>query len=91
VVLLSLPFTMFNETIKLYRLNRNVESVFLTFKKLYSSTKKSKREFLIIDNVINYEKSLSYSSIPLNDNLFHEMNESLSIEWNEIKKEHKIE
>lgn len=90
LVLLSLPFTMFNETIKLYRLNRNVESVFLTFKKLYSSTKKSKREFLIIDNVINYEKSLSYSSIPLNDNLFHEMNESLSIEWDEIKKEHKI-
>lgn len=90
VILLSLPFTMLNETIKLYRLNRNVETVFSTFKKLYSSTKKSKREFLVIDNVINYEKSLSYSSIPLNSKLFHEMNETLSVEWNEIKKEHKI-
>lgn len=90
VILLSLPFTILNETYKLYRLNRNVELVFTTFKKIYSSTKKSKREFLIIDNVINYEKSLSYSTIPLESKLFYEMNDQLSIEWNEIKKEHKI-
>jgi hypothetical protein len=90
VILLTLPFTVLNETLKLYRLNRNVETVFCNFKKIFSSTKKSKREFLIIDNVINYEKSLSYSSVPLNSPLFVEMNDELSIEWNEIKKEHKI-
>jgi hypothetical protein len=64
--------------------------VFLNFKKIFSSTKKLKREFLIIDNVISYEKSLSYSSIPLDSTLFNEMNDELSIEWNEMKKNHKI-
>lgn len=91
VVLLALPFSVANETRKLYRLNRSVESVFGTFKKIFSSTKKSKRESLIIDNVINYEKSISYSSIPLNSKVFHELNDSLSIEWNNIKKQHNIE
>jgi len=90
VLLLSLPFTIINEARKLYRLNRNVELVFSNFKKIFNSTKKTKREFLIIDNVITYEKSLSFGSIPLNSDLFHEMNDKLSIEWNEIKKEHKI-
>lgn len=91
VVLLALPFSVANETRKLYRLNKNVELVFGTFKKIFSSTKKSKRESLIIDNVINYEKSISYSSIPLNSKIFHELNDSLSIEWNNIKKQHNIE
>ena len=90
VLLLTLPFSVLNETHKLYRLNRNVESVFLNFKKIFSSTKKLKREFLIIDNVISYEKSLSYGSIPLDSSLFNEMNDELSIEWNEMKKNHKI-
>lgn len=90
LILLTLPFNVLNETHKLYRLNRNVESVFLNFKKIFSSTKKLKREFLIIDNVISYEKSLSYSSVPLNSSLFNIMNDELSIQWNEIKKNHKI-
>lgn len=90
VILLALPFSVLNETHKLYRLNRNVESVFLNFKKIFSSTKKLKREFLIIDNVISYEKSLSYSSTPLDGSIFNTMNEELSIQWNEIKRQHKI-
>ncbi|WP_337967535.1 hypothetical protein [uncultured Flavobacterium sp.] len=90
VLLLTLPLSVLNETNKLYRLNRNVEFVFLNFKKIFSSTKKLKREFLIIDNVISYEKSLSYSSIPLDSCLFSKMNDELSIEWNEMKKNHKI-
>ena len=91
VILLALPFSVANDTRKLYRLNKNVEMVFGTFKKIFSSTKKSKRESLIIDNVISYEKAISYSSIPLNSKIFDELNDELSIEWNDIKKQHNIE
>jgi hypothetical protein len=90
ILLLTLPFTILNETRKLYRLNRNVELVFSNFKKIFNSTKKSKREFLIIDNVITYEKSLSYGSIPLDSKIFNEMNDELSTEWNKIKAQYKI-
>lgn len=90
VVLLALPISVANDTRKLYRLNKNVDMVFGNFKRIFSSTKKSKRESLIIDNVINYEKSLSYSSIPLNSKLFDQLNDELSVEWESIKKQHNI-
>lgn len=90
VILLTLPFSVANDTRKLYRLNTNVERVFGNFKKIFGSTKNSKREALIIDNVINYEKSLSYSSVPLNSKIFDELNDKLSIEWESLKKQHNI-
>ena len=90
VILLALPFSVANDLRKLYRLNKNVEMVFANFKKIFSSTKKSKRESLIIDNVISYEKSISYSSVPLNSKIFDKWNDKLSLEWNKIKKQHKI-
>lgn len=90
VVLLALPFSVANDLRKLYRLNQNVEMVFTNFKKIFSTTKKSKRGSLIIDNVISYEKSISYSSIPLNSKIFKELNDELSVKWNKIKKQHDI-
>ncbi|NRR93553.1 hypothetical protein HSX10_18425 [Winogradskyella undariae] len=90
VILLALPFSVANDLRKLYRLNKNVEMVFANFKKIFSTTKKSKRESLIIDNVISYEKSISYSSVPLNRKIFDKWNDKLSLEWNKIKKQHKI-
>ena len=91
VILLTLPFSVANDTKKLYRLHTNVEMVFGNFKKIFSSTKKSKQEALIIDNVISYEKSLSYSSVPLNSKIFDDLNDQLTIGWEGIKKQHNIE
>ncbi|MFD2585497.1 hypothetical protein ACFSQJ_01070 [Croceitalea marina] len=90
VILLALPFSVANDLRKLCRLNKDVETVFTNFKNIFSATKKSKIEPLIIDNVISYEKSISYNSIPLNSKIFDELNDELSMEWNNIKKEYKI-
>ena len=90
VILLALPFSVANDLRKLYRLNKNVETVFTNFKNIFSATKKSKIEPLIFDNVISYEKSISYSSIPLNSKIFNKLNDELSTEWINIKKEYKI-
>lgn len=90
VLMLALPYSISLETYKLYKLQRNTNSVFSNFKNIFSSAKKSKREFLIIDNTINYEKSLSESGILLDSKIFNNLNENLSEEWTNIKVKYKI-
>ncbi len=85
VLLLALPYSITLDTYKLYRLQQNSDSVFSNFKRIFSSTKKSKMEFLIIDNTINYEKALSEAGILLDSKIFTKMNSKLSGDWDKIK------
>lgn len=85
VLLLALPYSIALETYKLYRLQQNTNLVLNNFKRIFSSTKKSKRLPLIIDNIISYEKALSSGGILLNSNIFSKMNKDLSYDWEELK------
>ena len=89
-LLLALPYSIGLNTYKIYRLNKNTKSVTDVFKKIFSSTKENKMEFLIIDNVINYEKALSEGGILLNTKIFKQKNKELSQKWDEIKGKYQI-
>ncbi len=90
VLLLALPYSVFNETIKLYRLHKNTNTVFNKFMHIFSTVKKTKLDYLIIDNIINYEKSLSRAAIKLDSTIFNNENSDLATKWSEIKVAQKI-
>lgn len=90
ILLLALPYSIVNDTIKTYRLHKNTDTVFKQFNNIFATSKKGKLDYLIIDNIINYEKSLSRAAILLDSNIFNKMNKHLSEKWNEIKVKHKI-
>ena len=85
---IALPLSIIQQTIKLLILNLRVKKVFSNFKQIFSSVHKAKRNSLIIDNVLNYEKTLSWASIQLDSKIFDKLNPQLSIEWERIKSEH---
>lgn len=90
IFLLALPYSISNETIRLYWLNKEMEDVFSEFKKIFDSVSEDKIEVLIINNVINYEKSLSSNQILLNSNIFEQMNDELSKQWKALKVKYEI-
>jgi len=90
ILLLALPYSILNDTIKLYRLHKNSDTVFKNFMHIFSSSKKAKLDYLIIDNIINYEKSLSRAAIKLDSKIFKKMNPGLSSKWIELKTKQKI-
>lgn len=85
-----LPLSIIQQTFKLYILNQRVEKVFSTFKQIFSSVHETKRNSLIVDNVLHYEKILSWASIPLDSKIFNKLNPELTIEWERIKSEHDL-
>lgn len=88
--LLALPYSISNETIRLYRLNKEMEDIFSEFKKIFDSVSKDKIEMLIVNNVISYEKSLSSNQILLDSNIFEHMNNELSEQWKTLKIKYRI-
>lgn len=90
ILLLALPYSIANDTIKVYRLHKNTDTVFKQFTNIFTTVKKGKLDYLIIDNIINYEKSLSRAAILLDSKVFNKMNKHLSEKWNELKVNLKI-
>lgn len=82
---ISLPFTIINQTIKLILLNSNLSLIAQNFRNIFSSTEKAKQDSLVINNVINYEKTLSSFNVQLDTKLFDKNNDKLSLEWERIK------
>jgi len=87
---MALPLSIIQKTIKLLILHQTVSRVFFDFKKIFTDVKENQRVPLIINNVISYEKTLSWASITLNSKIFNQMNTELSMEWERIKNEHSI-
>lgn len=90
ILLLALPYSILNDTLKIYRLHKNTDTVFKQFSNIFSTTKNGKLDYLILDNIINYEKSLSRAAILLDSKIFKKMNPDLSTKWNELKVKYKI-
>lgn len=87
---IALPLSIIQQTIKLLIQKHLVNKVFSNFKHIFSDINKKKRNSLIINNVLNYEKTLSWASIPLDSNIFDKLNPELTIEWERIKSEHEL-
>jgi len=84
----ALPFTIIQQTFKLYKLNSNVKLVFNNYKLIFKSTNEENIIQNIVNNIIIYEKNLSWAGILLDGKLFDKMNTELSTQWEEIKKKH---
>lgn len=85
---IALPFSIIQQTIKLFILNKRVSKIFFHFKQIFSDIHENKRNPLIINNVLNYEKTLSWASIPLDSKVFNKFNAELTLEWERIKNDH---
>jgi hypothetical protein len=86
----ALPYSLLQQTIILIIYYFQINSIFNYFKLLFSSAQESKRDLLLIHNVINYESTISWAGVILNDRLFHKNNNDLSAKWEIIKLEHNI-
>lgn len=84
----ALPFTIILQTFKLYKLNSKVKSVFDNYKLIFKSVNEENIIQNIINNIIIYEKNLSWAGILLDSKMFNKMNAELSLEWEKIKQKH---
>ena len=84
----ALPFTIIQQTFKLYKLNSNVKSIFNNYKLIFKSVNEESAIQNIINNIIFYEKNLSWAGILLDSKIFKKMNVELSSEWERIKQKH---
>lgn len=87
---MALPLSIMQKTVKIIILHQRVSNVFFDFKQIFTDVSKSKRSALIINNVINYGKSLSWACITLDSKVFNKMNAELSLEWKRIKNDHTL-
>jgi len=87
---MALPLSIIQKTVKLLILHQSVSKVFFGFKQIFAYVNEAMQPSLIINNVINYEKSLSWACITLDSKVFKKMNDELSIEWERIKNEHSL-
>jgi hypothetical protein len=87
---MALPLSIIQKTVKILLLQQRVSKVFFDFKQIFTDVNEASQPSLIINNVINYEKSLSWACITLDSKVFNQMNTELSIEWERIKNEHSL-
>ena len=87
---LALPFTILLQTIRLFLYNKRMKDVFKTYQRIFSSTVDTKKEYLIISNMTNYETILSWACIKLDSKRFDKMNDDLSAQWESLKQKYNI-
>ena len=86
-----LPLQIMKEFIYLLYFYSKIKDIYEDYKKVYSTTKKNKRVPYIIKNIILYEKLLSTCQILTDSKVYKKLNDELSKEWINIKREYSIE
>ena len=82
---LVLPFTIVQQSVRVFIYNNRLEAIFNKFQHIFSSTSDGHQTQLIIHNMTSYESNQAWACIKLDSKLFDEMNNELSIKWEEIK------
>lgn len=82
---LSLPFSVIQSTIRVFTIEHYTKRVFENFMQIFQYNADKKLDALIINNVLAYEKTLSWANIKLSDKIFQDLNNQLSSEWESIK------
>lgn len=82
------------QAIKFQQFSDRIEAIHSDFKTLFSNLKdvadKSKNEGEMVRNVLNYETTLSWGSMILDDDIFKRDNDELSKKWEQMKLDYKI-
>jgi hypothetical protein len=90
VVQIALPFIIFQQTIRLILFHSQIKNIVDNYKHIFDAVNTANRDALIVSNVINYEKSLSWSGIQLDSKLFDKLNPKLTHDWEALKVKYNI-
>ncbi|MBC3795034.1 hypothetical protein [Spirosoma utsteinense] len=88
-----LPLSLIQNAVKLSIFVTRLDSLKETFTTFFTSMKNvnfENREPEALKNVITYETTLAWASMPLDSDIFFKMQEQLAQEWEELKKEFQI-
>lgn len=86
-----LPLQIMKEFIYLLYFYSKIKDIYEDYKKVYSTTKKNERVPYIIKNIILYEKLLSTYQVLTDSKIYRKLNNKLSQDWIEVKREYCIE
>ena len=86
----ALPYTIIQQTIIIIIYHLQIGAIFNQFKLLFSSAREQARDLLLIHNVINYESTIAWAGVVLDDGIFSQHNNDLSQQWEQIKESHQI-
>lgn len=88
-----LPLSLVQNAIKLSIFVTRLDSLHETFTSFFTSIRNSSftdREPEALKNVITYETTLAWASIPLNSKIFFRMKDKLAEDWETLKTEYQI-
>lgn len=95
LIQLTLPILLLQQAIKhtlfVYRIKRVYENYRRLFNDLKNESDSKRKRPEIILNVLDYETTLTYGTILLDSKIYDKLNPSLSIKWNQMKSDYKIE
>ena len=90
---LSLPLILLHQAIKLTIFVNKINKIFENYRRLFQNLKNKKKKYKkaeILINVIEYESTLSWGGILLDDNIYKKLNPILSEKWNKMKIKYEI-
>lgn len=90
VVQIALPFTIIQQTTRLIFFHHQVKNIVDNYKHIFHNVNETNKSALIINNVINYEKTLSWGSVQLDSKLFNKHNPQLTLDWEALKIKYNI-
>lgn len=89
LIQISLPITIIVDSIRFTVTESRISCIYLEYRSLFEK-KDRIREADILNQLVNYTATLTAGSVLLNDRTYNRLNESLSKEWEDIKKEFEI-
>jgi hypothetical protein len=94
IIQLAIPAILLQQSIKYSLFHSRLNKVFEKYRSLYNNLKdKNEKEQCnteIIRNILEYEATISWGNILLDEKTYNEMNASLSDKWEALKKEYSI-
>ena len=95
IIQLAIPAILIQQAVKYTLFHSRLNKVFEKYRTLFNNLKgkndKEQCNTEIIKNILEYETTISWGNILLNEKTYKRMNPSLSIKWEELKKEYSIQ
>lgn len=93
IIQLSIPIVLLQQSVKHTLFVSRLKNVLCRYRSLFSSIKKSKskkNDSELIRDILEYEATIAWGNILLDEKTYNKMNFTLSNEWEDLKKEYSI-
>lgn len=94
IIQLAIPLILVQQSIKSGLYVSRLKNIFAKYRTIFNSLKNNKNKILeaeLIKEILEYETTISWGNILLDEKTYKKMNASLSNEWENIKKEYSIQ